>query len=53
MEKVLKTIRKAAGTILICCSFPLLASDGLTGGAIAVAGLCVGYFLVKPYIPEE
>ena len=53
MKKAITTIRKAAGMIIFVCSFPLLASDGLAGIAIAITGLLVGGLLVKPTIEEE
>lgn len=53
MKRTITTIRKVAGTIIFCASFPLLASDGLAGIAIAITGLLIGGLLVKPTIEKE
>ena len=53
MKKAITTIRKVAGMIIFCASFPLLASDGLAGISIAITGLLVGGLLVKPTIEKE
>ena len=54
MKKAITTIRKVAGMIIFCASFPLLASDGLAGIAIAITGLLlIGGLLVKPTIEKE
>lgn len=53
MKKAITTIRKVAGMIIFCASFPLLASDGLAGIAIAITGLLVGGLLVKSTIEKE
>lgn len=53
MKRTITTIRKVAGMIIFCASFPLLASDGLAGIGIAITGLLVGGLLVKPAIEKE
>lgn len=53
MKRTITTIRKVAGMIIFVCSFPLLASDGLAGIAIAITGMLVGGLLVKPTIEKE